>query len=317
MTNTELSQHLNQYVSFLKTNQTDPVTLYLEGLAPTGRRSMRSLLQTAANLFEFGGKLEQMPWSLLQYHHIANIRSTLQKQGKSANTINLTLSACRGVMKSCFNLNLIKADQLMQINEVKRVSNKKLPSGRCLSQKETKALLAACRRDKTIAGKRDLAIIILMLATGLRRSEVTALNSQDYITRNGELIVMEGKGNKQRVIYIQTNARQLIRPWLDCRGKEDGNLFYPINNHNEIIIRKMNSQSIYDLIKKRSIEAKIESCTPHDFRRTFVTRLLEAGVDINTVRQLAGHSDIQTTARYDLRDKKEQKRAVKQVFFIL
>jgi len=59
------------------------------------------------------------------------------------------------------------------------------------------------------------------------------------------------------------------------------------------------------LLKKRSFEANIKHCSPHDFRRTFVTRLLESGIDINTIRQLAKHSDIQTTARYDLRDKKE------------
>ena len=257
-----------------------------------------------------------MPWPLLQYHHIAQVRSTLQNNGKSANTINLTLSACRGVMKACFNLGLIKADQLMLINEVKRVRGKRLPSGRCLTQQETKGLIAACKRDKTIAGKRDLAMIVLMLATGLRRSEVVALGIDDYNTRNGELIVIVGKGNKQRVVFIQADSRQLIKPWINCRGKGLGALFQPINNRN-IINRQMTSQSLYDLLKKRSIEAKIEHCTPHDFRRTFVTRLLESGVDINTVRQLAGHSDIQTTARYDLRDEKEQKRAMKRTSFIL
>ena len=277
---------------------------------------MRSLLQIAANIFEFEGALERMPWPLLQYHHIAQVRSTLQNNGKSANTINLTLSACRGVMKACFNLGLIKADQLMLINEVKRVRGKRLPSGRCLTQQETKGLIAACKRDKTIAGKRDLAMIVLMLATGLRRSEVVALGIDDYNTRNGELIVIVGKGNKQRVVFIQADSRQLIKPWINCRGKGLGALFQPINNRN-IINRQMTSQSLYDLLKKRSIEAKIEHCTPHDFRRTFVTRLLESGVDINTVRQLAGHSDIQTTARYDLRDEKEQKRAMKRTSFIL
>jgi site-specific recombinase XerD len=315
MTDDQLAQNIDKYFKFLKTGDIDPVTLYLEGLAVSGRRSMRSLLVTAANVFEFEGEMERMPWPLLQYHHIAQVRSTLQSQGKSANTINLTLSACRGVMKACFNLGLIQADQLMLINEVKRVRGKRLPSGRCLSQYETKALISACRQDKSIAGKRDLAVIVLMLATGLRRSEVVALDIDDYSTRNGQLIVMEG--NKQRAIFIQTEARRLIKPWISCRGKTDGKLFQPISNKNNIMNRAMTSQSLYDLIKKRSIEAKIENCSPHDFRRTFVTRLLESGVDINTVRQLAGHSDIQTTARYDLRDEKEQKRAIKQTTLVL
>jgi len=79
----------------------------------------------------------------------------------------------------------------------------------------------------------------------------------------------------------------------------------------------MTTQSLYDLLKKRSIEANVEHCSPHDCRRTFVTRLLEYGIDINTVRQLAGHSDIQTTARYDLRDEKEQRKAIKRTSFII
>ena len=317
MTDNKLDQTTNKYSNFLKIDKTDPVTLYLEGLAPSGRRSMHSLLQTVANIFEFEGPLERMTWPLLQYHHIANIRSTLQNQGKSANTINLTLSACRGVMKACFNLSLIKADQLISINEVKRVRGKRLPSGRSLSHQETKALIAACKRDKTINGRRDLAVIALMLASGLRRSEVVALDIENYDTNNGQLLVMAGKGNKQRVVFIQTDARRLIKPWIDCRGKEVGKLFQSIRNKNDILNRKMNSQSIYDLIKKRSIEANIANCKPHDFRRTFVTRLLESGVDINTVRQLVGHSDIQTTARYDLRDEKEQKRALKRASFVM
>ena len=109
MTDKELGTTIEKYFKFLNTDQTTPVSLYLESLAPSGKRSMRSLLVTAANIFEFEGELERMPWSLLQYKHLAQVRSTLLNQGKSANTINSTLSACRGVMKSCFNLGLIKA----------------------------------------------------------------------------------------------------------------------------------------------------------------------------------------------------------------
>ncbi len=316
MTDTELATNIDKYFKFLKTDQTTPVNLYLDSLAPSGRRSMRSLLVTAANIFEFEGELERMPWPLLHYQHISQVRTQLQQQGKSANTINLTLSAIRGVMKACFNLGLIKADQLMQINEVKRVRAKKLPSGRSLTPRETKALIAACKRDKTFTGKRDMAIIALMLSSGLRRAEVTALKIQDYNTRNGELVVMSGKGNKQRIIYIQTNARRLIKLWIDCRGKEEGNLFYPVKHDWYIVEQQMNTQSLYDLIQRRSNEAHIKHCRPHDFRRTFVTRLLESGIDINTVRQLTGHSDIQTTARYDLRDEKEQKRALRISSFV-
>ena len=69
----------------------------------------------------------------------------------------------------------------------------------------------------------------------------------------------------------------------------------------------------YEIINYRAEQANIEPCRPHDLRRAFVTQLLEAGIDINTTRQLVGHTDIQTTAKYDLRDEKSQKKALRQL----
>jgi len=312
MTEHQLSQTIQRYSDFIQNNQTDPVTLYLEGLAPSGRRSMRSLLTSGANILQLDGELEKMPWPLVQYEHISKICSVMQQEGKSVNTINLTLSACRGVMQACFNLGLIKAEQLLLINSVKRVRGSQLPGGRSLSERETKRLIAACKKDKTIAGKRDIAIIALMLGTGLRRSEIVSINRDDYNVRNGDLVV-RGKGIKQRLAFIQGENRRLMVPWLKIRGNEAGSLFFPITRHLNLVRRNMTSQSIYDLIQKRSIEANVEHCTPHDLRRTFVTRLLESGTDINTVRQLVGHSDIHTTARYDCRDVENQRKITKRV----
>ncbi len=316
MTKNELTKTLEQFSKFLESETTDPVTLYLDSLAPSGKRSIRSLLQTVADIMIFNGELEQMPWPLIQYQHLSKVRSTLLEQGKSANTVNLTLSAIRGVMRACFNLRLIKADQLMAINEIKRVRGKRLPSGRSLSKKESKALINTCKDDDSIEGKRDLAIIVLMLSSGLRRSEITALDINDFNIKTGQLIVQSGKGNKQRELFLQSESILLIEPWIDCRGFHPGRLFNPVKSSGEIIFSKMNSQTIYDLLHRRSKQANIEKCSPHDLRRTFVTRLLQSGIDINTVRQLAGHTDIQTTAKYDLRGIEEQKRALKHITFI-
>jgi len=313
MTEEQLQKHLQHYFKIINEQQTDPVTLYLQGLVPSGRRSVKSLLKTAAAILDFEGELEVMPWSIIEYQHLASIRSTLQEQQKSANTINLTLSALKGVMKACFNLKLISADQLLLLNDIKRVRGKRLPSGRSLSKQDIKKIYRACEKDKTIAGKRDQAIITTMLASGIRRSEVVNITLDDYNTRNGQLNIQAGKGNKQRTAYINTESRQIIRKWLNVRGTEAGALFNPITKSSTIQYRKISSQSIYGIIRQRAEQAKIEPCRPHDLRRTFVTHLLEAGIDINTARQLAGHSDIQTTARYDLRDEKSQKRALRQM----
>ena len=77
--------------------------------------------------------------------------------------------------------------------------------------------------------------------------------------------------------------------------------------------RQLSCHAAYEIIKNRAEQAKIETCRTHDLRRTFVTQLFEAGIDINTTRQLVGNADIQTTAKYDLRNAKSQKKAIKQL----
>ena len=319
MTEQQLQQKLQRYYQIIKNQQTDPVTLYLQGLAPTGRCAIKSQLKTASAILDFEGKLEEMPWNIIEYHHLAKIRNTLQERHKAANTINLTLSGLKGVMKACFNLGLISADQLMRLNDIKRVRGKRLPSGRSLSKQEIKKLYRACTQDKTAAGKRDHAIIAIMLATGIRRSEAISIKLEDYNKRTGQLNIQNGKGNKQRTAYLNTESRRVVKLWLGTKEKQvrkanqenNEKIFNPITKTGSIQNRQLSSHSIYEIIRHRAEQAPIASCRPHDLRRTFVTQLLESGVDINTARQLVGHTDIQTTARYDLRDEKSQKKAVR------
>lgn len=292
----------------------NPLTLYLENLAPSGRRSMRCALQAAASVLKFTGDLENLPWQQIEYQHIVQVRNSLRQQGKATNTINFTVSALRGVAKACFHLKLVSAEQLLTINSIKPVRGQRLISGRSLVSKESQKLLRVCKQDKSAIGKRDHALLSLMLATGLRRAEITDLNVTDFNGKNGLLTVQSGKGNKQRQIYLNLDCRQSIRQWRQARGNTDGKLFNPISKSGNIVNKALTGQSIYNIVQQRATVAQIGELRPHDLRRTFVTRLLEAGVDLNTTRQLAGHSDIKTTARYDLRDQKAQRRAIQLLF---
>jgi len=199
------------------------------------------------------------------------------------------------------------------LKSISTVRSQGLPSGRSLNSKELEKLNQCCKLDQSSIGKRDHAVIALLLATGIRRSEIVAITIDDYNSKTGVLNIQSGKGDKQRTAYLTSESKPVIKHWLSEHGScnAHGSLFNPITKAGTIVNKALTSQSIYDIIKQRSEQAKIETVRPHDLRRTFVTRLLDAGVDINTTRQLARHSDIQTTARYDCRDQKSQQKAVK------
>ncbi len=184
-------------------------------------------------------------------------------------------------------------------------------AGRRLSRREVSALLGACSRDKTVAGIRDVAIVALMVTAGLRRSEVVGLQVSDYATRTGTLSVREAKGGQQQELMLTNATRKKVTVWLRKRGRVEGPLFCPVGSVDAVQVKPLSSQTIYDIVGKRTNQARIDRCSPHDLRRTFVIRLLEQGVDLNTVGQLAGHQSVQTTARYDRRGDKVRARAMR------
>lgn len=286
------------------------LTLYLANLAPSGRRSMRSLLQQVALLNEWTGTLEQMPWLTLHYEQVSCIRAELRQSSKSPNTINTTLAAIRGVLKSGFLSGNFPALEWQRLQSIDRIPGKTLPAGRQLRATEITRLFKACQSDPQL-GIRDAAILAVLAYAGLRRSELVSLNMGDYCRRNGQLIVREGKGQRQRELMLPTAARALLKQWLHDRGSTPGPLFCHLTKDGEChLSQRLSALRIYGIVKHRAWEAGIEPCSPHDLRRTFVTRLLEQGVDFNTARQLAGHEHIQTTALYDRRHIKTQRQAM-------
>jgi site-specific recombinase XerD len=251
-----------------------------------------------------------MPWLTLRYEQVSKIRAALRQSSKSPNTINTTLAAIRGVLKSGFLSGHFPALEWQRIQSIGRIPGKTLPAGRQLRATEITRLFKACQCDSEL-GIRDAAILSVLAYAGLRRSELVSLNMEDYCRRNGQLIVREGKGQRQRELMLPTEARTYLRQWLHYRGSSPGSIFCHLTREGEChVSQRLSALRVYGIVKGRASEAGIEPCSPHDLRRTFVTRLLEQGVDFNTARQLAGHEHIQTTALYDRRHIKTQRQAM-------
>ena len=153
--------------------------------------------------------------------------------------------------------------------------------------------------------------ISILFGAGLRREEITKLNLDDY-NPEGAKLVIRGQRSKQHLAYLGDGALAVLMTWLELRGKDAGPLFVPMKRGGTLCHgRRLSSQSIYYLLNARARRAGVKPFTSHDLRRTFVSRLLGACVDIAIVAKMAGHSNIQTTARYDRRPEETQQRAAK------
>jgi site-specific recombinase XerD len=137
------------------------------------------------------------------------------------------------------------------------------------------------------------------------------LDYSDYDPKETAMKIRGGKGDKDRLVYLGGGVDKPLQEWLAIRGKDAGALFCPISWKGKLIERRLSDQSIAYLLVQRAKQAGLERTSPHDFRRTFISNLLDAGADIATVQQLAGHSSVTTTARYDRRGAEAKKKAAR------
>jgi integrase/recombinase XerD len=286
-----------------------PALVYLARLASGSRRTMRQSLDVVAGLLTDGeADHETFPWEQLRYQHTAAIRAVLQEQYAPA-TANKILSAVRGVLEEAWQLQLMGSDDFHRARGVKAIKGTSLKKGRHVARQELRALFAACAADPGVGGRRDGAILATLYGAGLRRAEVVGLDLRD-LTADGGLVVRGGKGNKSRIVPLEARAREALRAWTHVRGADAGPLFLPRLKSDRLVWRRLTEEAIIYIVLRRAGEAGISDLTPHDFRRTFATNLLEANIDLVTVRDLMGHSDINTTAGYDRRGEDARRSAV-------
>lgn len=159
-----------------------------------------------------------------------------------------------------------------------------------VSQDDFDALLTAC--EKTWHGARDKAILLTLLDSGIRASELTALNLADLEVNTGALEVRQGKGRKPRVTFVGASTRRALRLWLKERGSENGALFTTQGGE------RLTYWGLRQIIRRRAEQAGVAEPGLHDFRRAFCLAQLQAGVSETTIARLMGHTTTQLIARY-------------------
>lgn len=300
----------------------NPALVYLATLhSETSRIAMRSKLNVVARMAG-SVDLTTCDWTTLKPEHVLGILDRLEKEGKKGNTVNCYLAALKGVAKSAWLAGLISHDVMLRIDAIKQRRYHRLPAGRSLSMRESQALLSHCDRRDDAIGRRDKAILGLMLGCGLRRGEIPDLRLENYDPDDGSLRLV-GKGDKERRVFLPDEVEVWLRRWIqEDRGEAPGLLFGRIYKNGRLdLTRALDARSIGDILRSHLVDGKNDRDpllpgmlpTAHDLRRTFATRLLEDNVDIVTVQGMMGHASVTTTARYDRRGDAFRRRASRQV----
>ncbi len=181
-----------------------------------------------------------------------------------------------------------------------------------LTEDEVKAILRVPDR-RTLKGRRDYALLLLMLSSGLRKAEVCSLSVENLSTyRNQPVVDVIGKGSKQRRVALTSEVieavleyQKSLRNFLSHPASHETiestarPLFMTLGERGNTLPAPLTPKAVDCLMKRVKKAALIQKrITPHTTRHTFATSLLDKGVDLRTVQELLGHSHIRTTERY-------------------
>jgi integrase/recombinase XerD len=178
-----------------------------------------------------------------------------------------------------------------------------------LTDSEIKAMLRVPDK-RTLQGKRDYAVLLLMLSTGLRKAEVCSLTVASVATyRNQPILDVIGKGKRERRVPLDTDAleavldyRKALKNIVGADRREDGPdmpLFFTLGERGNCTVEPLTHKAVDCLVRRARKAALVtKRVTPHTTRHTFATSLLDRGADLRTVQELLGHSHIRTTEKY-------------------
>lgn len=171
-----------------------------------------------------------------------------------------------------------------------------------LSQNELNELLS-CIETSDYIGIRNRTLIEVLYSTGARVSEIENINLEDIDFKNSEIKV-KGKGNKERIVYLNHNARFWLNKYLNIRDNFRSSVNRELSNReSQLFLNKfggrLTARSIRTILKKYLKKAGIKkNISPHDIRHSFATHLLQEGAGIREIQELLGHENISTTQIY-------------------
>jgi len=264
---------------------------FLDYLSLQKNCSSNTLRGYRRDIFQFINFLKKKKinsFKSISYQDLLSYLGYLRNYGYSETTIGRKVASLKSFFKFLSARKIIKSNPVALLSSPKKPD--RLPDFLTLEEVEK---ILNIPSEKNWQSLRDKAILELLYSTGIRVGELTSLKIGD-IDFFQELIKVKGKGKKERIVPIGRYALKALIEYIERRpNKKEKNVF--LNKYGKPLSERSVERIIDKFSKKAGIGKKI---TPHTFRHTFATHMLDRGADLRTVQELLGHERITTTQIY-------------------
>jgi site-specific recombinase XerD len=230
---------------------------------------------------------------------VMRYRSFLESLSLSAATINLHLSAIRRLADESAESGWLSPELVTGIRRVKGVKRLGRKIGNWLTGTQAQELLNAVSQN-TLRGRRDGAMLGLLLGCGLRRSEVVGLRLDQLQLRESHwaIVDLEGKGGRIRTVPVPNWCKGLVDVWLRHSGVNEGKVFRRVLKNGARQDAGVTANVVWYAVKRCAKQAGIGNLAPHDLRRSCARICHGCGGELEQIQFLLGHASLQTTERY-------------------
>jgi len=230
---------------------------------------------------------------------VTRYRMHLESRRLAPGTINLRLAAIRRLAYEAADCGLLSPEQAAGIRRVKGAKKLGVRVGNWLLPNEARELWEL-PDAKTLKGKRDRAILSLLLACGLRRGEVAALELDDIQRREDHWAIVDlaGKGGHVRTVPVPGWVMRTIQDWISAAGISSGRLFRCVCRAGKTWGDLMTDRVVWHVVKDYAAKLGLRQLAPHDLRRSCARLCHVAGGELEQIQFLLGHVSVQTTEKY-------------------
>jgi len=271
----------------------------LRGLVLDSVLSPHSRRAYAKALDDFLSWYLETPRGPLSKAVVQSYRAEFDRLGLASSTINVRLAAIRKLASEAADNGLLDPALAAGIARVKGAKQLGVRAGNWLTREQAHLLLLA-PDAATLKGKRDRAVLGVLIGCGLRRAELVALTLDDLQQREGRWVWIDrvGKGSRLRSVPVPNWVKTLLDDWIVASGVQDGKVFRAVDKVDRIWGSGITEKVVWWTVLEYARPLGFVNLAPHDLRRTCAKLCRAGGGDLEQIQLLLGHVSIQTTERY-------------------